>query len=175
MSKLALMGQAQGLLDEVVAHYEDAGVALPERRYVAPGEPGSTVWDCEQVTVTLASVGTNTSTAQTVAMPMVGTPAGVGLVRFATWAIQVVRCSPTFEGDGDPPDVTELLAAAAAGLDDAGHMSQLLVEVASLPMGSRSWLPIGSTINAGAVAPIGPEGGFQAVEATVAVSIMLTE
>lgn len=175
MTRLALQAVADGLMTEVVNHYTDSGVELPERRLLVPGAPGMVAWDCEQLTVALASVNVGGGGNAPNLLPMTGSPAGVMLVRLATFAIQVVRCSPTSSDDGNPPAAGSLTEAALAGFDDAGDLSQLLVEVAALSPGTRDWLPIGATINAGTVTSLGPDGGFQATEATVTVSAMVTE
>jgi hypothetical protein len=175
VSKLAVAPIARGLLTEVVNHYADAAVALPERRCLVPGAPGAVAWDCEQVTLALAQLSVDTGGNQASLLPMAGSAAGVMLTRLATFAIQVVRCSPVSDDEGTPPAPELLETAALTAYDDVGMLSQLLVEVAALVPGTRSWLPIGSRVNAGQVASLGPEGGMQAVEATVTVSAMVTE
>jgi hypothetical protein len=176
VSKLLLRPVAQGLLAVVVDHYADAGVALPERRVIVPGAPGVVAWDCEQVTLALANIATQSGVGNRISLvPQTGGPASVGLARLATWAIQVVRCTPTSDDDGNPPSADKLDEAAAMALDDAGLLSQCLVELASLTPGTRPWLPIGAVINAGQVTPLGPEGGFQGIEATASISAMVTD
>jgi hypothetical protein len=174
VTKLQLWPTAHGLLDEVVAWYEDhpAELALPDRRAVVPGAPGVIAWDCEQVTVALANITVGGLNAQSVAMPRAGAPAGVGLPRIATWSVQVVRCTPESGEDATPPSAAELEVAGGRALSDAGLLSECMMSLATLAPGSRVWLPVGSTINAGAVTPLGPEGGFHAVEAAVSISAM---
>lgn len=172
MTKLLLAAMAAGLLDEVENHYADAGAALPDRRLIAPGAPGQVAWDCEQLTIALASINPGTGGGNVNLLPQQGSPAGVGLTRLATWAIQVVRCSPTQDDEGNPPLAAAIGTAGLASLEDAGLMSQCLVELAALTPGIREWLPIGAVINAGMVSTLGPDGGFQAVEATVTISAM---
>jgi hypothetical protein len=171
VSRLLLAGQAQGLLDEVVAFYAANGATLPDVQAVVPGSPGNVAWDCEQVTVALAGITTGSGQGA-LPLPQHGAPAGVALPRMATWSIQVVRCSPTPDEEGQPPGATELAAAGALALADGGLLSQCLVELAALQPGARLWLPIGGVINAGAVTSLGPDGGFQAMEATVTLSAL---
>lgn len=172
MTKLLLAHVAAGLLTEVVNHYGDHGATLPDRQVVVPGAPGLIAWDCEQVTVGLTAVTVGQAGSQLNLLPQSGSPAGVALGRLATWSVQVVRCSPTPAEDGTPPTVAELAEAGLVGLDDAGLLSECMVEVASLSPGSRPWLPIGAGINAGQVTALGPDGGFQGMEAIVTISAM---
>jgi hypothetical protein len=175
VTRLALQAVADGLMTEVVNHYTDSGVELPERRLLVPGAPGAVAWDCEQVTLAISAVQPSASGAQFNVMPKAGAQAGVMLTRQVTWAIQVVRCSPTSGEDGEPPGAAELGGAAMASLIDVAELSQCMIELASLTPGTRDWLEVGTTINAGTTTPLGPEGGFQAVEASVIISAMVTE
>jgi hypothetical protein len=168
---LQLAPTGQGLLDWVETSYANAGRTLPERRVLVPGAPGVIAWDCEQLTVALASITTGGTVASVNILPQLGSGAGVGLLRQATWAIQVVRCSPTPDEDGNPPSVDELTAAADLQLDDAGMLSQALVNLVAAQL-HPEWLPPGGVVNAGQVATLGPEGGFQAVEASLTLSAM---
>jgi hypothetical protein len=171
VTPLVLAPTAQGLLDWVETSYANASRALPERKVIVPGAPGVIAWDCEQLTVALASITTGGTVASVNILPQIGSGAGVGLLRQATWSIQVVRCSATTADDGAPPSVAELDAAAMTQLDDAGMLSQALVNLVSAQL-RPEWLPPGAVVNAGQVATLGPEGGFQAVEATVTLSAM---
>jgi hypothetical protein len=173
--KLSIAPIARGLLTEVINHYEDAGVDLPGRRCLVPGAPGAVAWDCEQVTLALAQLSVDTGGNQASLLPQTGSAAGVVLTRLATFAIQVVRCSPNSDEDATPPEPQVIEDAALLAYEDVGQLSQLLVEVAALTPGTRDWLPIGARINAGQVTSLGPEGGLQAVEAIITVSAMVTE
>lgn len=172
MSELQLRDTAEGLLDWVTAWYEQANVPLPLRGVVVPGAPGQIAWDCEQVTVALSTITTGSGTGQVNVTPQLGTNAGMGLIRYATWAVQVVRCSPTPDDEGNPPSVDQLDGAAQSSLTDAGLLSQAMIGLASQSPGSIDWLPIGGVVNAGQVGTLGPEGGFQAVEATLTLTAM---
>ena len=165
---------ALGLLAAVEAYYGGRGVDLPERRIPVPGAPGVVAWDCEQVTVCLGAVATpgTPSGGGGPITPQLGSVAGMGLVRLATWAVCIVRCTPTMGDDGEPPPAEELGAAGLAMLDDVGLLSQCMSLLAGSPPGSYDWLPIGGTINAGSVTTLGPEGRFAAVEASVTISAM---
>jgi hypothetical protein len=171
VSKLLLRPVADGLLAAVVAAFDTAGIELPERRAVVAGNPGLIAWDCEQLTVALAGISTGGGAGAITLMPQSGSPAGMALTRLATWSVQIVRCAPTSDEDGNPPSVELLEAAAATALDDAGVLSQCLTVLASATPGSVNWLPIGSVINAGAITSLGPDT-HQGIEALVTVSVM---
>lgn len=170
---LHLTQQAEGVLAELVNWYDDRGWTLPGRRAIIPGAPGVVAWDCEQVTVALGSLTTATASGQSLAMPALGPMAGVGLVRYATWAVSVVRRIPGMTEDGDPPDTSELTDAGVGMLLDAGRISQCFANLAATANdGTRDWLPLGGQVNAGAIATLGPEGDFAAVEAAVTLTAM---
>jgi hypothetical protein len=170
---LLLRPQAEGLLAEVVAFYDANDVELPDRRIIAPGAPGQIAWDCDQVSVALAGVTTGSAAGQVNVAPQLGAMAGVGLPRFATWSVQVIRCTPNPDEDGNPPPAEKLNAAGAWGLVDVGLLSQCFVLMAATAISTqRDWLPIGGTINAGQVASLGPQGGYHGYEALVTLTAM---
>jgi hypothetical protein len=156
----------------VLDAFATEGISLPERRGLAPGSPGEIAWDCEQVVVALATLTPSAGGGVANLLPQAGSPAGVGLVRLATWSIQIVRCTPEQDDDGNPPDATTLAVAGQAQLDDIGALSQCLTDLAGATPGSVAWLPAGTVINAGGVTTLGPAGGFHGVEATVSISAM---
>lgn len=172
MSRLQLQPVADGLMAWVVDAFAAEGVNLPERRTLAPGSPGEIAWDCEQVALALATLTPSGGGGVANLLPQAGSPAGVGLVRLATWSIQVVRCTPEPDEDGNPPDVGQLAAAGAAQLADIGVLSQCLAGLASSTPGTVAWLQPGTVINAGGVATLGPAGGFHGAEATVSISTL---
>jgi len=168
-----LLPQAEGLLAELEAFYAANGVALPDRRVVAPGAPGTIAWDCEQVVVALSQLTTGSGSGQVNVLPQWGSPAGVGLIRYATWSVQVIRCTPQMDDDGNAPTAEALLAAGVSGLADAGLMSQCFVSMAATANAiPRDWMPIGGAINAGQVTSLGPEGPFHGYEAAVTLTAM---
>jgi hypothetical protein len=170
---LLLAPQAEGLLAEVVDYAAANARKLPERRVIIPGLPSAVAWDCQQVTVGLANLTTATASGQSMSMPQIGPAAGVGLIRYATWSVQVVRCTPQMDEAGNPPSAEELAVAGLLCLDDAGWLSQCFsLLAASGNDGSRGWLPPGGTINAGAVTTLGPEGPYFATEAAVTMTAM---
>lgn len=82
---------AEALLTAVEAGFEDAGVGLPERRFVADGV---VVHDCEQVAVALDRLYTTVPRAEDPTQMAGALP----VLWFATFVIHVVRCVPTPSG-----------------------------------------------------------------------------
>lgn len=161
---------AQKILDKVVQHYaadvHPYSQALPDRRYVAPGDSAAVAWDCEQLTVAIIGVGagwapdSGSSTART------GTPASVFGLRHAVYSITLVRCTPTVEEDGDAPPADLLHTAGLHYLRDVGLVSQALVEAGA----EAKRLSQGAVVTAGNVQPVGPAGGFVGLEGQLTIT-----
>lgn len=162
-----LASLAQKIFDGVRLHFEAAAVELPERRYIAPGGPRETAWDCAQYTVALTGIGWGQAVDANQPTPRLGLPSSVASMRHAVFAIQIVRCTPVAPNRQPYPEVVALNAAGLDFLRDAGLLSQALVTlVAQL----RQSLGREALAQAGVVEPIGPEGGFHAVEATISIT-----
>lgn len=165
--RLTVAVLAQDLLASIVGHFASAGVELPERQAVIPGEPRAIAWDCEQLTVTLGGIGWGPALDVSLPSPSPGTMAGVFSVRHAVYAATLVRCTPNPNRDGTAPPAAVLNAAGMAFMHDAGLISQALVEhITRL----RGVLPPEGKVQAGAVEPVGPSGGFHGLETTLAVT-----
>jgi hypothetical protein len=169
-----LEATARRLLAAVVACFDDADVDLPARRYVAPGAAELVAHDCEQVTVAL--VQTYAGLPASAGQQLVPTPAHPGRQHLPTgvFEVAIVRCAPTADDDGEPPDAEDLDDAGAAFLADAA----LLLQAAQA--GVRSGVFTSDTPGSqpssaanGPVIPIGPEGGF--VASRIQVSVQLIE
>lgn len=152
---------AQAVLDGVVAHFNAAGVELPARQVIPPGEPRSIAWDCDAVLVTLAGIVVGQAPGQGGGARQTGNPISVG-VRHAVIVVQIVRCVPELDGV-EPPDAEKVTEAGLALIRDAGLLSQALVELCGQNGALRS---AGSAI-AGAVEILGPAGGFAACEGNI--------
>lgn len=106
---------AQGIKLAIVLAYELAAVPLPEVRQVVPGTPA---YDCEMLAVwpevLLAHDGSlnQTETAISWADPAHN-------MRFARFAVAMLRCVPTLGPNGDPPSVTDNEAASLVIQQDA--------------------------------------------------------
>lgn len=144
-------------LNHVVGRYEQAGVELPERRYI---HYGAVAADCEQVTVELNQVypgvpGDDPGAAQ---------KCGGDTLRTAAMTVTIFRKIPTGSGNRgqDPPKPEDLTATTlilardtwllldvAEEVDQVGHKRGMITEVS----------------------PIGPSGGYAGVAMTLSVAI----
>lgn len=163
---LSIASLAVNLLQAVAGHFQQAGVTLPDRRGVVPGEPRVIAWDCEQLTVSLAGIGWGQAVDLSSNSPAPGSQAGVMAVRHAVFAVTLVRCTPT-RRDGKTPDMVDLDEAGVQFMRDAGLISQALVEHGSRV---RSGLPPEGRVQMGAVEAVGPSGGFHGLESTMTVT-----
>lgn len=138
-------------LAAVEAFYDDQQVALPERRLVSLGQ---SPWDCELVNVWVLRD-----------QPVAGNPAFQAFesirahpgysMRAASLAVQVVRCYPTVDDDGNPPDPTVEEEAAHVVYDDADLLWRALIAGAD----DRSFSqPQGLAFEGWA--GLGPDGGL---------------
>ena len=148
---------AAHVLDVVAAGLTDAGVDVPERRYVAPGPLPA--WDCEQLTVALVRPAVPGTPGREVARSR-----PCGGPRFVEVRVELVRCAPV--GDGEEPATVEELTACAQGLSaDVEALRKALDDPVAL-VGRP-----GPTTLVGPVTTTGPEGGLVAVGALVQVPL----
>jgi hypothetical protein len=165
-----LLTVAAGALAEIQALFALNGVELPGRQYVAAGAPASIAWDCEQLVVCLAAVGWGRSVDATQLSPSFGKAASVGAMRHAVLAVQLVRAVPVVQDGAEAPvlpSAEDIQAAGEAAMVDAGLLSQALVNFVAFPNAS---IPPGGSVQAGAVQPIGPEGGLVGLEAALVIT-----
>jgi hypothetical protein len=173
---IAVRGLAQDILDAVVSHWGGVAAPLPERRYVAFGDPSSVPWDCEQLVISLAGVGFGPAQdAAPPATPRAGTPASVMSVRHAVFNIALVRCIPTPSGrNATAPTVAELQAAGDRFMTDAGMLSQALVRWAS-----RTYKNLpndgASSVQLGVIEPGEASGGHVALSGAAIVTCAALE
>jgi hypothetical protein len=166
---IALGDLAQKILECVVDHYEAAGVELPPRQCVVPGNPAEVAWDCQQLAVGLAGVGWGQIADQAPLSPKPGAHASVGSMRHAVFSIQLVRCTPVGGRDGASPPAEEIHASGMEFMRDAGLLSQALVTMTS-QLRRDFALDRSGLVQPGVIAVLGPAGGLHAVEATIAVT-----
>lgn len=143
---------------------------LPDRQYIAPGNPSLVAWDCEQFVVGLEGIGWGMAPDTQNPSPQASAGASVMSVRHAIFNLQLVRCTPRIpEGRGAQayPPVDEMHESGLAFMDDVGYMSQALVHLVSQ---LKQGLPRSALVQAGAVTTLGAEGGFHATEATLAIT-----
>ena len=165
--RLLVAALAEDLLASIVGHFATAGVPLPARQAVVPGEPRTFAWDCEQLTVSLGGIGWGPAVDVSMPSPAPGITAGVFSVRHAVYAATLVRCTPVANRDGTAPAAEDLHAAGLAFMHDAGLISQALVEHVTRLRGT---LPPEGKVQAGAVEPVGPSGGLHGLETILAVT-----
>jgi hypothetical protein len=162
---------AADLLATVERHWVGAaGAPLPERRYVAAGEPRSQAWDCEQLTVSLDGIGFGPAVDVSETSPRAGSPASVMSVRHAVFSIALVRCIPGSDSRGRPPGAAELNAAGAQFMLDAGLLSQALVEYGTRTRKRVTDADPAALVQTGIIEPAGPSGKYVAVEGSVIIT-----
>ncbi len=157
------------ILTKVVAHFDAADTALPERRLLAPGSPAEIAWDCPMLLVCLASIGLGNSPGGAGS----GTQRqGAGIsamgLRHAVFSVTLTRCDPAPDNRGNPPSVEVLREAALGLMRDAGLLSQALVNICTEVAGG---LPRGSLVQAGDVQTSGPSGGHVGVIGTLTTTV----
>ncbi len=168
---LDLVSLADIVFDAVVTNFAAAGVDLPARRIMAPGAPEQVAWDCEMLACTMSGIGIGSAPGVNAGPRQAGPQlSGMGL-RHVVFTFQLVRChpEPTFSNHRAPqPPPPEVMSAAARTLwRDAGLLSHALVRVGTdLTKG----LPRGTQVEAGAVTPVGPEGGFVGLQTSITVT-----
>lgn len=167
MTALAVRPIAEALLAHVVAYYAADGAALPTRQHVSAGDPRLAVWECEQVTVSCGGIGLGASPSTGPSTPRVAGHGSMNLnLRYTLIVVQIVRCYPAPDDAGNPPPVADLHAAGLQHLDDQGRLSQAMQSFAAAPV--VDGVPyVGANVEAGAVEPVGPDGGYVAAEASL--------
>jgi hypothetical protein len=105
---------ASELLDAISDAIGDTVGGPIERRYVSPGRP---VFDCEQLTITLAGIGeADTVVGSSLAIGKRHTTGRVNLLHFL---VTIVRdCVPTLDDNGNVPSVDEIEASADQVVQD---------------------------------------------------------
>jgi hypothetical protein len=141
--------------------------ALRDRRIMAPGAPELVAYDCEALILTMSGIGRGQAPGAA-RVTTVGPGISAMGLRHIVFSIDLVRWEPMPSGGGTvPPTVETMNAAAAAFFRDAGLLSQALVAVG---VDVARALPRGSLVEAGAVVPVGPEGGLVGLRGTVSVT-----
>lgn len=173
---IAVRALANGILDAVVSHWGGVAAPLPDRRYVAFGDPASVPWDCEQLVISLAGVGFGPAQdAAPPVTPRAGTPASIMSVRHAVFNIALVRCIPGPTGrNATPPTVAVLQEAGDRFMTDAGMLSQALVR-----WGARLFKALpndgASSVQLGVIEPGEASGGHVALTGAAIVTCAALE
>lgn len=172
---------ARAILSSIEAwwdqHAADADlVALPARRFVAPGAPREVAWDPQgQVHVALDHIlaGLNPlMPPQPAQLPRSGPAADVGsLNRSALFEVQIVRCQPSLTGAGRIPSRDTLDEQGVTLIADAGHLSRAAIAAAK----AGDWLREGvrgAQITVGDVTTVGPQGELSAVGLQLTIPLL---
>lgn len=163
---------AEALLAQVVAHW-DAAVPgtlapLPSRRLIAPGDPRSVAWDCEQLVVALEGIGFGQAQdAGPSPSPRAGVPFSAVALRHAVLTISLVRCTPLADNNGHVA-AQAIHASGLTFLRDCGVLSQALVTFAGL---LRDQLGHTASVECGAITPFGPSGEYHSADGSIAITV----
>jgi hypothetical protein len=169
---LDLESIARGLLEETRRWFtEVAGLSLPERQHLAPGNPALIAWDCPQLTVAVGGTALGVMEGvPAIPDPIPGPMAGLQL-RWAGFAVALVRCTPALNDQGEPPSAAELDAAGGEAMRDCGALSSMMTHLAANPE-QFPWLPQPAQVRAGAVTQIGPLGALTGYQADLQVTVV---
>ena len=175
---------AQALLDRVVAYYAkhadsenlDAPVPLPERRFVAGGEPRVVAWDLDLGQVHVAYERTFRALDPAVPTPPVRTghrsPANRGnLVRTVTLEVQVVRPAPGLGQLRTLPTQDELHRHGYAIGLDLHHLERAVRAAATEGHLTRENVRE-ARVDLGDTLSLGPSGKVAAVAQSVTVPLL---
>lgn len=165
---LDVAGTGQRIKNWVVARFEESDQPLPERRYAAPGDPRSIAWDCEQFVVALSGIGWGQALDESSSSARTGSPLSVAAMRHAVYTLTIVRCTPQPEGRAPLPTVEALDEAARVFMRDAGLLSQAMVSFAA---DLHQHIGKDALVQCGVIEPVGPDGGYHAVEGTITITV----
>lgn len=165
---------ADHILNTVVATYADHGVDLPARRYLAVGGQGSTVHDCEQLTVSFEQGYSGLPGTQAQEPAKCNTP------RTGVYIVEVVRALPSPNTtDANPAtmvpsrygQVATGVQVLPAEVQSAHARKQMVDAMLLLDAGLRA----GETTITGSVADVSagqPQGGYQAMTLVLTTSAL---
>lgn len=165
---------ADHILNTVVATYADHGVDLPARRYLAVGGQGSTVHDCEQVTVSFEQGYSGRPGAQA------QEPVKCASLRTGVYLIEVVRAVPAPNTAAANPatlvpsrygQVKTGVEILPADVQSAFARKQMVDAMLLLDAGLRA----GETTLTGSLADVTagqPQGGYQAMTLVLTTSAL---
>lgn len=150
---------AQDVLSAAELALTDAGISIPSRSYVAPGEVAH---DCDQLTVSLDSLFTGTPGRP------ISDPEHCGNARTAQFLVRLLRCYQTFEDEsGEPPLVS----------DEEAKSTEILRDLWSLQQGILNRYHDGDfldkcfSLQVGGSQRVGPGGGLVGFELTIQAQI----
>lgn len=167
-TRLGIREIGETILSGVQDHFAAAAQLLPERQYVAPGDPSQIAWDCEQLVVSLQGIGWGQHPSAGTVPAKIGGQTSAVAVRHAIFVVALVRCTPSVgaRNTGVVP-ADQIQAAGLEFLTDAGVLSQALVVACARV---RAGLDRADLVEVGAVNPEGPSGGFHGMSAQIAIT-----
>lgn len=151
---------AQTILDGVVAHFDAAGVELPDRRVIAPGETRARAWDCAAVVLTLGGIAPGQAPGVGAAAKPTSNPSSIA-AQHAVFSIQIIRAAA--DVGTEPGDDDKLTESGLASMRDAALLFQALQDLCSGPLRKAGMAVLYS------VESLGPTD-FTAVEGGLAVT-----
>lgn len=163
-----LLTWAEGVIPALVAYFANHSVDLPTRRRIVPGQLSLDAWDCEQVSVGFAGITDPARQGTVAGGPRTGTPFSALKQRQAAYGIQIVHCIPPCDGFMTT-DTDEFGIAGRQMLTESALLSQFMVDAASSP---PTFHPEGVAVETGDVTPLGPSGGYYAIEASIIFTVM---
>lgn len=113
---------ARQVLDLAGAALATTEAGAPARQYVSDGP--LVAWDCEQIVVTVE----NTYSHRGDVSVEDTSPLDCLVMRAAVLGVWVVRCAPTLDDDGTPPDANEIDTNAAIVLADPMVLLDAIVD-----------------------------------------------
>lgn len=145
---------ASRCLAAIVDHHKTRGWDLPERRYVAAGNPNEVASDDEHLAVMLDGLTPGATDASQRVGSVQSRGAHAVVIPRATFAIRLMRCIPVDDGYG-PPDPDELTASGLELLADVGRVLTSLYEWRRTETGAGR----NGAVTFGTVETLGPGGG----------------
>jgi hypothetical protein len=166
---------ADRILETVVATYADHEVELPQRRYLAVGGAGSTVHDCEQVTVSFEQGYSGLPGNQAMEPVRCNSP------RSALFLVEVVRALPLPNTTAANPTTpvpsryaTDVSGVALLPAEVQSEIARKQMRDAMLLLDAG--LRAGETLDGGGsladVSAGSPQGGFQAITLSITISAL---
>lgn len=141
---------AARVLALVVTGFTAASITLPERQYVAPGT--IVAYDCAQLTVAVQRIVVGIPGARINPTRAVQCPP----IRYATYQVELVRCTPVPDEAGNPPSVADLTASAKETVRDLDVLEKCLQDGAVALSGP------GDLVVVGQATPVSASGGYVA-------------
>jgi hypothetical protein len=156
----SLIVHLNGVLSQIRDTFTAEGVLLPTRQYITVGAEGSTAWDCEQLTVSLAQLYTGPPGEQAQAPSRCSDPASAVVI------VELIRCVPVPQVNTRSkvgPDVAKMTDATEVLLVDAWLLRRAGQEFADAQNFFGSMADVAFST---------PQGGYQAAVMTLVAAVV---